>query len=90
VKDENAKFLIAAFKIGEELEVRAYVVPAGENFVRFGGSSRGLTVTKTPSLIISDIQYCRNDVEYDIHDKKGWTRLFRLAEKAGYNGEMKT
>jgi hypothetical protein len=53
--------------------VEYHVIKPGENFPGFGGSSRGLTAVKTPSLIVRQhSEGGLRDVEYDVHDPKAW------------------
>jgi hypothetical protein len=69
--------------------LKVYILMPGENFPRFGGSSRGLTVTKTPSLIISENgPWGRHDTEYDIHNKKIWAFILRHAANIGHTVEI--
>jgi hypothetical protein len=56
--------------------VRAYVLSPGERFPRFGGSSAGLLVRKTASLIVSRVQNgCQRDDEYAANDRAVWDAL---------------
>ena len=78
--DPNEKFLIADFKVpGEDGEFRrrVYLLNPGDHFDRFGGSSSGLLVRKTASLITRDDgPWGRNDYETDIHSKATWAAIF--------------
>jgi hypothetical protein len=63
------------FRIAGERR-RVYLLNPGDHFERFGGSSRGLVVRKTASLIVSESQGgCRSDVEYDINKADVWERI---------------
>lgn len=74
-EDLNARYRIMDFKIGGERR-RVYLLNPGDHFERFGGSSRGLLVRKTASLIVSETQGgCRTDIEYDIGNKDVWERI---------------
>jgi len=71
----NDRFKIMDFTIGT-LHRRVYLLNPGDNFARFGGSSAGLTVRKTASLIVSDVQHgSRSDAEYDLTDEQAWVNI---------------
>lgn len=75
--DINEPHRIMDFCQGAE-RVRVYLLNPGDHFHYFGGSSRGLVVRKTASLIVSTNQYgCRSDVEYNVGDKATWERILR-------------
>lgn len=75
--DANDHHLVAHFEV-EGYEYKVYILQPGEHFDRFGGSSSGLLVHKTPSLIVSEISNMgRRDTEYDVHDRNAWQRIFR-------------
>ena len=73
--DANERFCIMDFRIGGERR-RVYLLNPGDHFERFGGSSRGLVVRKTASLIVSETQGgCRSDMEFNLADKEAWERI---------------
>lgn len=75
--DINAHHCIMDFKRGSE-RVRVYLLNPGDHFHYFGGSSRGLVVRKTASLIVSVNQYgSRTDTEYDLNKQDVWERILR-------------
>ena len=81
--DENLKHLIMAFRVAGE-EKRIYLVNPGCRFVRFGGSSAGLHVKKTASLIVSEIgPHGRRDSEHDITNTNVWDAILH-----GYRGAL--
>lgn len=83
-EQRNARFLIADFTVGAD-RTRIYLLNPGDVFVRFGGSSHGLTVRKTASLIVREEDAGGvHDTEYDIADREVWDRIFRAACIAGY------
>jgi hypothetical protein len=58
---------------GGEFAVEYHVLKPGEHFPKFGGSSKGLVVGKTPSLITREKgPWGWKDTERDVHDPKGW------------------
>lgn len=63
--------LTIKMKAGGEIEVHA--LNPGKHFPLFGGSSRGLTVGKTASIITRTKTVGTSDVERDIHDENFWT-----------------
>lgn len=72
----NEQYKIAEF-VAFGKTTRVYILQPGQCFERFGGSSAGLVVRKTPSLIVQqDDQFGRNDIEFDVHDKKAWNIIF--------------
>src|SRR5262245_57715897 len=74
-EDVNAKYRIMDFKVRGERK-RVYLLNPGDHFQYFGGSSRGLVVRKTASLIVSEKQGgCRSDTEYDINKPDVWARI---------------
>ena len=73
--DPNERFLIMDFTVGASRK-RVYLLNPGDHFDRFGGSSRGLVVRKTASLIVSENQGgCRYDSEDDVNKKDVWARI---------------
>lgn len=56
-----------------------FILYPGDNFERFGGSSRGLTVQKTPSLITrySSLGHVQ-DVEYNLENADVWSLIGTL------------
>lgn len=80
----NEKFLIADFTIGDARK-QVYMLNPGDHFAGFGGSSSGLSVRKTASLIVRETsQGVTADTEYDINKRDVWNRIFRAAHLAGY------
>lgn len=63
-----------------------YLLDPGQAFDRFGGSSAGLVVKKTASMIVSyfDSAAGRKDTEYALNDKKAlqvWAHLVNRIAK---------
>jgi hypothetical protein len=77
-KDRNGQFCIKEFSFGGH-EYSIYILNPGNCFQGFGGTSGGLVVRKTASLIVRDNHAggC-DDTEYDVNDKKVWARLLTL------------
>ena len=70
----NDQYKIFEFETSHE-RVSVYVLKPGQNFERFGGSRHGLTVVKTPSLIIRTHSlrgHGTQDVEHDVHNINVW------------------
>jgi hypothetical protein len=66
--------------------VEVYVLNVGETFERFGGSSRGLTVSKTASLITRSIDAMGTvDREWDLSSPEGWEWISSLIAKHGFS-----
>lgn len=95
--DPVAKYLILSYDIavprddGEIgsyiVKTRVYIVPAHGSFPGFGGSSGGLVVGKTPSLIMRLIApYGTRDIEYDITDKSAWGAINAGLRQAAAEG----
>ncbi len=64
---------------GKTSVTRVYLLNPGQHFPRFGGSSRGLVVGKTASLIVRYFSgFDTKDVEYDLADPKAWRHLRKL------------
>jgi hypothetical protein len=80
--DPNEKFKIMGFRQGGTT-IRVYLLNPGEVFQGFGGSRHGLQVNKTASLIVSEVDHERRDVEYDLRGKDGtWEKIltrYRMA-----------
>ena len=74
--DKNDKFLIADFTIdGSRRQV--YLLNAGDFFEGFGGSSNGLLVHKTASLVVRETRLTgRSDIEHSINNKAAWQNIF--------------
>lgn len=61
--------------------MEVYLLNPGECFPRFGGSSSGLVVNKTASIITRTYQSGSfMDTEYDIKDREFWGYLGRLID----------
>jgi hypothetical protein len=74
-QDLNAKYRVMEFKVAGSRKA-VYLLNPGDHFQRFGGSSCGLVVRKTASLIVSEWQGgCRHDTEYDINKPDVWARI---------------
>lgn len=78
----NEKFLVGKFQVGNETK-EVYLLNPGDCFQGFGGSSAGLVVKKTASLIVREVGPggCY-DTEYDVNDKKVWGRIFNVVRTA--------
>lgn len=65
--------------------VEVYLLNVRETFERFGGSSRGLTVIKTASLITRTISagYTK-DTEYELADAEAWAWIRSLMTEHGF------
>ena len=73
---------------GSFCTVEVYLLNAGEHFDRFGGSSRGLTVRKTASLITRTTQSMgKHDVEWDLASPKAWAWIRALLTHHGFECE---
>ena len=85
-EQHNAQHRIADFTVGKSRK-QIHLLNAGQHFRRFGGSSHGLLVRKTASLIVREIDeaYGITDTEYDVNDKAVWDSIFSVATRAGYN-----
>lgn len=60
-----------------------YILHPGDHFPRFGGSSAGLLVRGSPSLIVRVIsQGCQTDTEYNTFDKSAWKMIRRFMSVA--------
>lgn len=79
----NDTYLVAKFGTFE-----IYLLNPGNCFAGFGGSSAGLLVRKTASLIVRNTAggMC-NDTEYSVNDKRIWNAIFRAAHKEDYDPE---
>lgn len=89
----NEEFRIATLlHVGEgchpnsKARTDVYVLNPGQRFDRFGGSSTGLVVEKTASLIVSrtDEAGGRYDAEYAVNDAKAmnfWSYLTERVDK---------
>ena len=65
--------------------VEVYLLNVGETFERFGGSSRGLTVIKTASLITrTESAMHTSDKEWDLADAEAWAWIRRLMTEHGF------
>lgn len=65
--------------------VEVYLLNVGETFERFGGSSRGLTVIKTASLITrTESAMHTSDKEWDLADPNAWAWIRRLMTEHGF------
>jgi hypothetical protein len=73
--DPNARFCVMDFSI-KTRRVRIYLLNPGDCFQGFGGSSSGLVVRKTASLIVRDVDnWGCEDTEYDINKADVWGRI---------------
>lgn len=81
-KDPNARFLIRRFETGESV-VSFYILSPGETFAGFGGSSGGLSVRKTASLITrhETSHGTIDDGEYDVTSTLAWEWFERLMRR---------
>lgn len=79
--DSNERFLIRRFEV-ESTRVSFYLLNPGETFAGFGGSSAGLTVRKTASLIIRREHPAGvEDTESDLRSKGAWDWYNRMARE---------
>lgn len=75
-EDVNDDYKVIQFERGGSI-IRVYILKPGQVFKRFGGSSSGLLVRKTPSLIVTQSGISgRVDIEYDVHDLRVWKGIF--------------
>lgn len=69
----------------DDCTVEVYLLNVGETFPRFGGSSRGLTVIKTASLITrTESAMHTSDKEWDLADAEAWAWIRRLMTERGF------
>jgi hypothetical protein len=74
-RDPNDRYKVLTMELGAKgteshTRINVYLLNVGEHFERFGGSSRGLTVTKKASLIVRTVSCgSSSDREYDLHGK---------------------
>lgn len=65
--------------IAERFSVEIHMLNPGDTFPGFGGSSSGLVVRKTASLVTrTTTSTGTSDVELDIHNPETWQWLARL------------
>lgn len=75
--------VMALEKDGVTVEV--YLLNVGETFEGFGGSSRGLCVRKTASLITRVKRAMgTDDVEWDLASEKAWAWINSLPMQYGF------
>lgn len=76
----STKVLTVRYEHGGHADV--HLLNVGEVFERFGGSSRGLQVRKTASLITRDTAGgCWNDLERDLRAPEFWTWIQKLIDQ---------
>jgi hypothetical protein len=75
----NPILMINGFPVDWDTKrVTAYILGPGQMFPGFGGSSSGLLVGKTASLIIRRVgAWGSQDSEYDVNDAGAWEYLRR-------------
>lgn len=79
--DPNEKFRIATVKV-EDADIDVFILNPGDSFQGFGGSSAGLVVRKTASLITRKRgPHGWSDTEYAINDKSAWGWLLYLIQR---------
>ena len=76
ISDPNRKFRILKYMVNRA-HVRVYILNPGDRFIGFGGSRHDLPISKTASLIISESDYGRCDIEYNVNDKNAWAAIRR-------------
>lgn len=80
--DPNNRFVIMDFTTGDN-RYRVYLLNPGDHFDRFGGSSAGLAVRKTASLIVSESgPGGRYDSEHKINAINTWESIFRAYRRS--------
>jgi len=67
--------------------IEVHILNAGEFFAGFGGSSRGLVVRGTASLITREISVMTSDTEWHVHDRKVWKWIADLVNTHGWTME---
>lgn len=80
----NEKHRIMTIKYGPNRS-EVHILNPGDCFDGFGGSSRGLVVRKTASLIVREVgpSFGLNDTEYNVNDKKAWARIAKQLRTEG-------
>lgn len=75
MSDLNEHYKVADFETDNE-RVQVYILKPGDTFERFGGSRHGLTVSTTPSLIVSITSAGgKRDLEYNLHAVDIWRSI---------------
>lgn len=73
--DANSQFLLREFTLANGSQIAFYLLNPGEVFAGFGGSSRGLLVRKTASLITRRVDADSgtvSDSERNLRDALAW------------------
>lgn len=69
----------------ETCTVEVYLLNVGEHFDGFGGSSSGLTVMKTASMVTRTIDAMgHHDVEWELASPNAWMGIRALMTQHGY------
>jgi hypothetical protein len=66
-------------------KVEVHMLNVGDGMAPFGGSSSGLLVRKTASLVTRHkAPWGTRDVEWDIHSPRAWNWIAELTSKHGF------
>jgi len=76
---------ITYINLDEKTKVEVHMLNVGQGMTPFGGSSSGLLVRKTASLVTRrKDSWGTKDVEWDIHDPSVWNWIADLTTKHGF------